>query len=245
MEIQTTVQAAVSEDTRHEPFAESTQLNNLKEDSDEIIILNEIRTRPPPPFQCPVCFTFCSDPENLEMHIEAVHVKKITRNVVESHVASVHEKNKPFFVENGGFNGLGMTQVRNQILPKTIQPIGSVGSDIQTSIHKPFADTTQLNNLKRRRAPFQTYFDCKACSKSYSCVENLKKHIESVHEKKMTRHDVVKSHVASVQDEKKKPYKCETKLENSQICDYVFNQKDDLINHLILAHGFNKPLYKM
>ena len=33
MEIQTTVQAAIiSEDTRHGPFADTTQLNNLKED---------------------------------------------------------------------------------------------------------------------------------------------------------------------------------------------------------------------
>ena len=71
-------------------------------------------------------------------------------------------------------------------------------------------------------------------------MENLKKHIESVHEKEMTRHDVFNSHVAPVHVEKK-PHKCEAILENSQICDYVFNQKDDLINHLILAHGFSKP----
>ena len=70
----------------------------------------------------------------------------------------------------------------------------------------------------------------------------LKKHIESVHEMKMTRHDVAMSHVAPVHD-KKKQHKCEAKLENSQICGYVFNQQVDLINHLILAHA--KPLYKM
>ena len=225
MEIQTTVQAAIiSEDTRHGPFADTTQLNNLKEDPSEIIILNEGRPRPPPPFQCLICFTFFSDPVILNKH------------VVESHIASVHEKNKPFLVENRGFIGSDMTQIRNKILPITVQPIGSVPLDIQTTnlaaansevARKPFADTTQLNNFKRRKAPFQNYFECKACSKSYSNVENLKKHIESVHEMKMTRHDVAKSHVAPVHD-KKKPRKCEAILENSQICDYVFNQKDDM-----------------
>ena len=238
MEIQTTVQAAIiSEDTRHGPFADTTQLNNLKEDPSEIIILNERRPRPPPPFQCLICFTFFSDPVILNKH------------VVESHIASVHEKNKPFLVENRGFNGSDMTQIRNKILPTTVQPIGSVPLDIQTTnlaaansevARKPFADTTQLNNFKRRKAPFQNYFECKACSKSYSNVENLKKHIESAHEMKMTRHDVAKSHVAPVHD-KKKTHKCEAILENSQICNYFFNQKDDMINHLISAHGFIKP----
>ena len=129
-----------------------------------------------------------------------------------------------------------MSQIRNNILPTTFQPtIGSIPMDIQTTnqaaisevAHRPFAYTTQLNNLKRRKAPFQNYFDCKACSKRYSNVENLKKHIESAHEMKMTRRDVAKSHVAPVHD-KKKPRKCEAILENSQICDYVFNQKDDM-----------------
>ena len=214
MDIQTSFQAAIREDIRHKPFTDTTQLNNLKEDSNEIIVLNETRTIAPPPFQCLICFTFFSDPENMNKHIESVHEKPMIRNGVESHVASAHERNKPFFVENGGFNGSGMKQVHNKILP-----IGSVPLEIQTTIQaaisevtlKPFADTTQLNNLKRRKAPFQNYFDCKACSNSYSCVENLKKHIESVHEKKMTHYDVVKSHV------EKKPYKCETKLENSLI----------------------------
>ena len=141
-----------------------------------------------------------------------------------------------------------MSQIRNNILP-TFQPtIGSIPMDIQTTnqaaisevAHRPFAYTTQLNNLKRRKAPFQNYLECKACSKSYSNVENLKKHIESVHEKKMTRHDVVKSHVAPVHD-KNKLHKCEAVLENSQICAYVFNKEDDVINHLILAHGFKRP----
>ena len=236
MDIQTTVQADISEDTRQKSFADTTLVNNLKEDPSEIIILNEGRPRPPPPFQCLICFTFFSDPVILNKH------------VVESHIASVHEKNKPFLVENRGFIGSDMTQIRNKILPITVQPIGSVPLDIQTKnltansevARKPFADTTQLNNFKRRKAPFQNYFECKACSKSYSNVENMKKHIESVHEMKMTHHDVAKSHVAPVHD-KKKPHKCEAILENSQICGYVFNQKDDMINHLILAHGFIKP----
>ena len=226
MDIQTSFQAAIREDIRHKPFAATTQLN-------------ETRTIAPPPFQCPICFTFFSDPENMNKHIESVHEKPMIRNGVESHVASVQERNKPLFVENGGFNGSGMKQVHNKILPIGSVPLLDIQTTIQAAIcevaHKPFADTTQLNNLKRRKAPFQNYFECKACSKSYSCVENLKKHIESVHEKKMTHDDVVKSHF------EKKPYKCDTKLENSQICDYVFNQKNDLINHLILAHGFSKP----
>ena len=104
MEIQTTIQAAISEDTRQKSFADTTQLNNFKEDPNEIIILNEIRTRPPPPFQCSICFTFFSDPENLNRHIESVHEKPMTRNVFESHVASVHEKKK-LFVENGQLKG--------------------------------------------------------------------------------------------------------------------------------------------
>ena len=235
MEIQTTVQAAISEDIRYKPSANTTPLNNSKEDPNEIIILNGRRTIPPPPFQCLICFTFFSDPKILNKH------------VFESHVTSVHE-NKPFFVENGGFNGSGMSQICNNILPTTVQPIGSIPLDIRTTnqaaisevAHKPFAYTTQLNNLKRRKAPFQNYFDCKACSKRYSNVENLKKHIESVHEKKMTRHDVVKSHVAPIHD-KNKLHKCEAVLENSQICAYVFNKEDDVINHLILAHGFKRP----
>ena len=215
MDIQITVQAAISEDTRQKPFADTTHVNNLKEDSNEIIILNETRTIAPPPFQCLICFTFFSDPVILNKHL------------FKSHIASDHEKNKPFFVDNRGFNGSDMTQIRDKILPTTLQPIGSVPLDIQTTIHKSFANTTQLNDFKRRKAPFQNYFECKACSKSYSNVENLKKHIESAHEMKMTRRDVAKSHVAPVHD-KKKPRKCEAILENSQICDYVFNQKDDM-----------------
>ena len=186
MEIQTTVQAAISEDIRYKPSANTTQLNNSKEDPNEIIILNETRTTSPPPFQCLICFTFFSDPKILNKH------------VFESHDTSVHE-NKPFFVEHGGLNGSCTPQICNNILPATLQPIGSIPLDIQTTnqeavsevAHKPFAYTTQLNNLK---APFQNYFDCKACSKRYSNVENLKRHIESVHDKKMTLNDVANSH---------------------------------------------------
>ena len=102
MEIQTTVQAAISEDIRYKPSANTTQLNNSKEDPNEIIILNETRTTSPPPFQCLICFTFFSDPKILNKH------------VFETHVTSVHEKNKPFFVENGGFNGSGIELVSKE-----------------------------------------------------------------------------------------------------------------------------------
>ena len=136
MDFQTTVQAAISEDNRQKSFADTTLVNNLKEDPSKIIILNEGRPRPPPPFQCLICFTFFSDPVILNKH------------VVESHIASVHEKNKPFLVENRGFNGSDMTQIRNKILPTTVRPIGSVTTNLAANsevAHKPFADTTQLN----------------------------------------------------------------------------------------------------
>jgi hypothetical protein len=89
-----------------------------------------------------------------------------------------------------------------------------------------------------------TPFDCHICEKKFSRKDEIKRHTDSVHEKKkphqclicdkqFARKSDVKRHTDSVHEEKK-PHKC-------TICDYSCSLKADLKGHIESVHEKKKP----
>jgi uncharacterized Zn-finger protein len=87
--------------------------------------------------------------------------------------------------------------------------------------------------------------ECKKCGKEFKKNCFLKRHFETVHEKKKPhtcpqcnktfgRQDVLKKHIKLVHEEATKKFKCE-------ICEYGSNEKHHLKEHFAIVHEEKKP----